>query len=171
MLKIYLVVLQNARVDSRELKGYMIFLEKVKTSAVFLRDSTAISHYPLLLFGGSHLRVDHTKGTQKISIVESNGEYAFTVGFNLDMLIHSNTRHRCTYICCLQPQGDVWLEFRAEARVGVLFKLLREELDRLLLAQIEAPGDDGNLSAGAAGSTAVSAVLQLLEDEERQALY
>jgi hypothetical protein len=68
-------------------------------------------------------------------------------------------------------QGAVWLEFRAEARVGVLFKLLREELDRLLLAQIEAPGDEDNLSAGAAGSTAVSAVLQLLEDEERKMLY
>ena len=55
---------------------------------------------------------------------------------------------------------------------GVLFKLLREELDRLLLAQIEAPGGGGHdLSAGAAGSTAVSAVLQLLEDEERQMTY
>ena len=55
--------------------------------------------------------------------------------------------------------------------MGVLFKLLREELDRLLLAQIESPGDEENLSAGAAGSTAVSAVLQLLEDEERQMIY
>jgi hypothetical protein len=54
----------------------------------------------------------------------------------------------------------------------VLFKLLREELDRLLLAQIEAPGEGGHdLSAGAAGSTAVSAVLQLLDDEERQMTY
>jgi hypothetical protein len=40
---------------------------------VFLRDSTAVSNYPLLLFGGSHLRIDHTKGSQKISIVESDG--------------------------------------------------------------------------------------------------
>ena len=122
----------NSRVEARDLKGYVIFLEKVKTSNVFLRDSTAISHYPLLLFGGSHLRIDHTKGAQKISIVETDGK--------------------------------VWLEFRAEARVGVLFKLLREELDRLLLAQIEAPGE----GLSGAGSTAVNAVLQLLDDEEKQ---
>jgi len=75
--------LQNARVDSRELKGYMVFLEKIKTSAVFLRDSTAVSHYPLLLFGGSHLRIDHTKGMQKISIVESDGTCAPTVNHAL----------------------------------------------------------------------------------------
>lgn len=74
------------------------------------------------------------------------------------------------HVVC-RHQGDVWLEFRAEARVGVLFKLLREELDRLLLAQIEAPEDEQNLAAGAAGSTAVLAVLQLLEDEERQRVY
>ena len=84
VLDIWLLVLQNARVDARELKGYMVFLEKVKTSAVFLRDSTAISHYPLLLFGGSHLRIDHTKGMQKISIVESDGKYAFTVDLALN---------------------------------------------------------------------------------------
>ena len=81
-----LLAMQNARVDSRELKGYLVFLEKVKTSAVFLRDSTAVSHYPLLLFGGSHLRIDHTKGMQKISIVESDGTCAHTVNHALSAL-------------------------------------------------------------------------------------
>lgn len=83
----------------------MVFLEKVKTSAVFLRDSTAISHYPLLLFGGSHLRIDHTKGMQKISIVESDGKYAFTVGLALSATsIISDNHRRCIRVVC-QPRG------------------------------------------------------------------
>ena len=118
----------NSRAEARELGGYVVFLEKVQTSAVFLRDSTAVSHYPLLLFGGTELRVDHDSG--EVAIVEAGGE--------------------------------VWLKFRAQPKVGVLFKFLREELDRLLLAQIEAPAG-GGLSG--ADSTAVRAVLKLLDDQ------
>lgn len=45
----------------------------------------------------------------------------------------------------------------------MLFKLLREELDRLLVAKIEQP----EVALAALGTTSVSAILQLLRDEER----
>ena len=61
----------NARLDSRDLRGYLIFLEKVQTTQVFLRDTTSISHFPLLLFGGTSLRINHGNG--HLAIVESDG--------------------------------------------------------------------------------------------------
>ena len=48
-----------------------LFLEKVQTTQVFLRDTTAISHFPLLLFGGTTLRINHDNG--HLAIVESDG--------------------------------------------------------------------------------------------------
>ena len=120
----------NRQMDSRDLKGYVIFLEQVQTSQVFLRDTTAISHFPLLLFGGTALRINHSSGG--ITIMECDGSH--------------------------------WLEFRATAKIGMLFKLLREELDRLLMLKIEEPES----SVSEHGATAVSAVLQLLAAEERE---
>ena len=51
----------------------------------------------------------------------------------------------------------------ASASVGVLFKLLREELDRLLVSKVEAP----DLPLSSHGTTAINAVVQLLAQEER----
>ena len=117
----------NAEVQSFESR-WLVYYEKMLTSRVFLRDSTAVSHYPLLLFGGASLRIDHARSM--VAIVEADGQ--------------------------------TWLAFHAEPTVGVLFKLLREELDRLLLAKIEQP----ELKLTQLGTTSVSAVLQLLRDEE-----
>jgi rubredoxin len=44
--------------DDHSLTGYLMYHERVKTSAVYLRDCTAVSPYPLMLFGG-YLRVWH----------------------------------------------------------------------------------------------------------------
>lgn len=44
--------------DDHSLTGYLMYHERVKTSSVYLRDCTAVSPYPLMLFGG-HLRVWH----------------------------------------------------------------------------------------------------------------
>jgi hypothetical protein len=107
-------------------RGYLVFLEKVRTTQVFLRDSTVrtpcqrlrlytahstqhtarctlysgapltaqprqvVSHYPLLLFGGASLRVNHDTG--RVGIVETDGQ--------------------------------AWLEFKADTTVGMLFKVM-----------------------------------------------
>ena len=39
---------------------WLLFHEKVKTTKVYLRDSTMVTVYPLLLFGGK-IAVDHEK--------------------------------------------------------------------------------------------------------------
>ena len=42
--------------------GFMVFLEQMETTKVYIRDCTAITAYPLLLFGGS-LQVKVVGGT------------------------------------------------------------------------------------------------------------
>ena len=63
----------NTSLERADAKGYLIFLEKVRTTQVFLRDSTAVSHYPLLLFGGQALRIDHDKGMVRPAQPRSSG--------------------------------------------------------------------------------------------------
>jgi hypothetical protein len=75
----------------------------VETSRAFLRDSTAVSPYALLLFGGA-LQVLHDRSLVVV---------------------------------------DRWIAFRATPAVGVLFRLVREELDAVLLRRVaEGPDDD-----------------------------
>ena len=56
---------------------------------------------------------------------------------------------------------DGWMEFEAPPRVAVLFRQLRVELDKLLLAKIAAPTAEADLT----GRT-VGAIVQLLQEEE-----
>lgn len=78
-----------------------VYLEKVATTRVFLRDSTVVSAFALLLFGGK-IAVDHDKGIVSV---------------------------------------DGWICFRTTAAIGVLCKLVREELNYVLLKMVESPGD------------------------------
>ncbi|XP_072164238.1 LOW QUALITY PROTEIN: putative ATP-dependent RNA helicase DHX57 [Diadema setosum] len=47
---------------------YLVFLEKVKTSKVYIRDCSMVSVYPLLLFGGCELNIDLKAGEFIISL-------------------------------------------------------------------------------------------------------
>eukprot|EP00026_Physarum_polycephalum_P000677 Phypoly_transcript_00678.p1 GENE.Phypoly_transcript_00678~~Phypoly_transcript_00678.p1 ORF type:complete len:1395 (+),score=271.52 Phypoly_transcript_00678:28-4212(+) len=99
--------------------NYLIFHEKVKSTKVYIRDSTMITPYPLLLFGGE-IAVHHAR--QIISV-------------------------------------DRWIEFACPAKTAVLFKLLRTELDKLLVLKIENPNLD--ISTG----KTIDAIIQLLDSE------
>ena len=99
---------------------WLVYYEKVLTSRVFLRDSTMVTPYPLLLFGGE-LKVRHA-------------EHVVTV--------------------------DGWIEFGAPPRTAVLFRQLRDELNKLLLEKIRNPRQDLALT----GRT-IATIVQLLQDE------
>ncbi|XP_067658403.1 ATP-dependent RNA helicase dhx29-like [Haliotis asinina] len=79
--------------------GWLVYLEKVKLSRVYLRDSTLTSSYPLMLFGGD-IDVQHTQ--QAVSI-------------------------------------DTWIQFKAKAKTGVIFKELRYLLADMLQKKLEDP--------------------------------
>ena len=55
---------------------------------------------------------------------------------------------------------DGWIEFSAPPRVAVLFKQLRAELDKLLLAKIETPELDLPLTGRTIGT-----IVELLQQE------
>ncbi|XP_046556781.1 LOW QUALITY PROTEIN: ATP-dependent RNA helicase dhx29-like [Haliotis rubra] len=82
--------------------GWLVYLEKVKLSRVYLRDSTLTSSYPLMLFGGD-MDVQHTQ--QAVSI-------------------------------------DTWIQFKAKAKTGVIFKELRYLLADMLQKKLEEPALD-----------------------------
>ncbi|XP_071109259.1 ATP-dependent RNA helicase dhx29-like [Haliotis cracherodii] len=82
--------------------GWLVYLEKVKLSRVYLRDSTLTSSYPLMLFGGD-IDVQHTQ--QAVSI-------------------------------------DTWIQFKAKAKTGVIFKELRYLLADMLQKKLEDPALD-----------------------------
>jgi len=48
-------------------RPFITYLEKVRTSQVFLRDCTVVSPAAVLLFGGGDLRVDHGAGRATVS--------------------------------------------------------------------------------------------------------
>jgi hypothetical protein len=81
---------------------WLVYHEKVRTSRLWVRESTMVTPWALLLFGGE-LEVKHT---ERLVLV------------------------------------DKWIRFAAQARVGVLVKALREELDALLSQKVEFPDLD-----------------------------
>ncbi len=83
---------------------WLAYFAKVKTTRIFVRDSTMVSPYAILLFGG------------KINVLHERGQ--ITV--------------------------DEWMYFKAPARVAVLVRELRRQLDGLLLRKFENPGLDLN---------------------------
>lgn len=83
---------------------WLAYYAKVRTSRLFIRDSTMVSPYAIMLFGGE-IGVQHKKGQMSV---------------------------------------DDWVIFRAPARVAVLARELRRELDALLLRKFEDPDYDLN---------------------------
>lgn len=101
---------------------WLVYHERVQTTAIYVRDCTAVTPYQLLLFGGK-IEVQHAQGT--ISI-------------------------------------DRWATFQAPAKVGVLLKEIRNQLDRVLATKIENVGKDlGELS-----DPLVATILELLNGEK-----
>ncbi|CAK4072233.1 unnamed protein product [Aphanomyces euteiches] len=86
---------------------WLVYNELVQTSKLFVRESTMVAPYALLLFGGK-LQVQHEKGLILV---------------------------------------DEWIKFQAVARIGVLVKALRHQLDRLLLLKVSDPTLDLSKSA------------------------
>jgi len=86
-------------------EGFLVYQEAVETSRVFLRDTTAVSIEALLLFGGD-ISVNHSAATVSVSVGGGAGG----------------------------AKGAGKMDFPAAPEVGVLFKLLRRELDRALRA-------------------------------------
>lgn len=76
---------------------WLAYFAKVKTTRLFVRDSTMVSPYAILLFGGD-IAVQHKKGQMSV---------------------------------------DNWVIFKAPARVAVLARELRRQLDGLLMRKFE----------------------------------
>eukprot|EP01018_Ginkgo_biloba_P016943 Gb_40990 [translate_table: standard] len=55
----------NARVNSFPLP-YLVYSDKVKTTSIYIRDSTNISNYALLMFGGSHIPSQSGQGIEML---------------------------------------------------------------------------------------------------------
>eukprot|EP01119_Soliformovum_irregulare_P019945 TRINITY_DN6405_c1_g2_i1.p1 TRINITY_DN6405_c1_g2~~TRINITY_DN6405_c1_g2_i1.p1 ORF type:complete len:601 (+),score=220.21 TRINITY_DN6405_c1_g2_i1:264-1805(+) len=81
---------------------YVVFNEKIQTSKVFITQSTMVSPYSLLLFGGD-IQVRHQDEIVMI---------------------------------------DEWIRFKAPARIAVLMKEVRSELDGILSHKISDPSMD-----------------------------
>jgi len=102
--------------------NWLVYHERVQTTAVFVRDCSVVTPYQLLLFGGK-IEVQHTQGT--ISI-------------------------------------DRWATFQAPAKVGVLLKEIRNQLDRVLAEKIENVGKNISTLSG----PLVHTILELLDGEK-----
>lgn len=94
---------------------------KVKTTKVFLRDSTMVSPYAILMFGGE-IKVQHEHEEMTV---------------------------------------DDWVVFRVQARVAIVARELRRELDSLLLRKFERPGMNLNME----GRVVTEAVILLITQE------
>eukprot|EP00040_Diaphanoeca_grandis_P018572 m.97718 g.97718 ORF g.97718 m.97718 type:complete len:1204 (+) comp27004_c0_seq2:178-3789(+) len=87
--------------------SWVVYLEKVETSKVWVKDSTVVTAFALLLFGGMPI-VNHDKGRIVV---------------------------------------DDWIVFLATPAIGVLFQLIRKELDVMLVNKIGASVTDQAHSA------------------------
>ncbi|KAJ0411570.1 hypothetical protein ATCC90586_004220 [Pythium insidiosum] len=106
-------------VQSQYDSPWLLYTELVQTSKLFVRESSMVNPYALLLFGGA-LEVAHEK--------------------NLLVL-------------------DGWIRFQAVARIGVLIKAMRRQLDALLTRKIADPALD------ISQSELVTAMSHLLKSE------
>lgn len=97
---------------------WIAYFSKVKTSKLFVRDSTMVSPYAILLFGGE-IAVQHKKGQMSV---------------------------------------DSWVIFKAPARVAVLARELRRELDGLLMRKFE----DADIDLSEEGRAVNDAILRLI---------
>eukprot|EP01052_Picozoa_sp_SAG31_P056350 SAG31_NODE_16084_length_723_cov_1.543269_1_plen_187_part_10 len=99
--------------------GFLVFLEQMETTKVFIRDCTTVSAYPLLLFGGQlNARVVGGTGTASPAAEVSVGE-------------------------------DGWIRFRTSKIIARLIEQVREAMEGLLAAKIADPSQDFSVGAAA----------------------
>lgn len=114
-------------------EGFLVYQEAVETSRVFLRDTTAVSIEALLLFGGD-ISVNHSAATVSVSVGGVVGD----------------------------AKGTGKMDFPAAPEVGVLFKLLRRELDRALRVAAADPGaEQASLQGTPEGRRLMDVLLRL----------
>lgn len=102
---------------------WLAYFTKVKTSKIFIRDSTLVSPYAILLFGGN-IEVNHEK--EEMSV-------------------------------------DEWIVFKSQARVAVMARELRRELDALLLRKFS----DSTMDLAAEGRAIIDAMILFITQEGR----
>ena len=114
--------------------GLLVYQEEVTTSKTFIRDTTAVPDASVLLFGGE-LCVDHASASVSVSTGRSSAG-------------GGGTASRFT--------------FRAPPETGVLFKLLRKELETVLASAAEDPSGDHGTLEGSSRGRRVREVLETL---------
>lgn len=97
---------------------WLAYNAKVKTTKLYVRDSTMVSPYAILLFGGE-IEVQHKKGQMSV---------------------------------------DGWVIFKAPARVAVLARELRRQLDTLLMRKFE----DADMDLNDEGRAINDAIIRLI---------
>lgn len=100
---------------------WLAYFSKVKTSRTFVRDSTMVSPYAILLFGGK-ITIQHEKKQMTV---------------------------------------DGWIVFKSPARVAVLARELRRQLDTLLLRKFE----DADINLREEGRAVNDAIIRLITQE------
>ena len=114
--------------------GLLVYQEEVTTSKTFIRDTTAVPDASVLLFGGE-LCVDHASASVSVSTGRSSAG-------------GGGTASRFT--------------FRAPPETGVLFKLLRKELETVLASAVGDPSGNHGTLEGSARGRRVREVLETL---------
>ena len=128
---------------------WLVYCEKVKTSGVYIRDSTCVPAYAVLLLGGDLDEEPDDDGR----VAESSGDDA------------------CAGDVGIRVCGGHYT-FSAPRDVLALVRKLRREIDSLLDAKARNPGLDavgGSSTRGGFGSGFVDAMRALVADEERAA--
>ncbi|KAF6988980.1 hypothetical protein CFC21_006388 [Triticum aestivum] len=123
---------------------YLVYSEKVKTASIYVRDSTNISDYALLLFGGS-LRPSNTGEG-----IEMLGGY----------LHFSAPKRIIELIQVLPPRSTVITPTKSNTSAPTRQRL-RGELDKLLQRKIEEPA----LDIFSEGKGVVAAAIELLHSQ------
>lgn len=114
--------------------GLLVYQEEVTTNKTFIRDTTAVPDASVLLFGGE-LGVDHASASVSVATGRSSAG-------------GGGTASRFT--------------FRGSPETGVLFKLLRKELETVLASAAEDPSGDHGTLEGSSRGRRVREVLETL---------
>jgi hypothetical protein len=125
---------------------WLVYHEKVKTSKVYLRDSTMISIFPLLLFGGD-IRLDYERG-EVVLDDWMRFEIAIKIGscYSLSVIISHLVSNIVSNSCFV-------------SLAGVLMGKLRKELDKVMLKKIVDPNAD------TANQKVIKAIVELISSE------
>jgi hypothetical protein len=127
----------NAR-ESRFESKYLIYAEMIRTTQVYVRDSSPVSPYALMLFGGMLESLGRLKGGRSANSTPRDGARGAEDSSTLVV--------------------DSWIKFRVPRRVEDLILDVRAQLSSLLMRKIEKP----ELEFSTAGRGILHAVTTLL---------